>query len=122
MSEHDDAGNAETLPPLPPPPPPQPAASRASPAAKPNSAASEILLLTRPPQSPTGPMQRGPAPAAGASIGPWRRHFNRQAPLQWPERAEVAELADAPDSKSGSLRGVWVRFPPSALANVRSPA
>src|SRR5438132_11389121 len=30
-------------------------------------------------------------------------------------RAEVAELADAPDSKSGSLRGVWVRFPPSAL-------
>src|SRR6478752_7404344 len=31
-------------------------------------------------------------------------------------RAEVAELADAPDSKSGSLRGVWVRFPPSALA------
>jgi hypothetical protein len=32
------------------------------------------------------------------------------------EQAEVAELADAPDSKSGSLRGVWVRFPPSALA------
>src|SRR5688572_30007235 len=30
-------------------------------------------------------------------------------------RAEVAELADAPDSKSGSLRGVGVRFPPSAL-------
>src|SRR3954447_26178300 len=30
-------------------------------------------------------------------------------------RAEVAELADAPDSKSGSLRGVWVRFPPSAF-------
>src|SRR3954470_15127294 len=29
-------------------------------------------------------------------------------------QAEVAELADAPDSKSGSLRGVWVRFPPSA--------
>ena len=29
-------------------------------------------------------------------------------------RAEVAELADAPDSKSGSLRGVGVRFPPSA--------
>ena len=32
-----------------------------------------------------------------------------------PAQAEVAELADAPDSKSGSLRGVWVRFPPSAL-------
>ena len=28
----------------------------------------------------------------------------------------MAELADAPDSKSGSLRGVWVRFPPSASA------
>ena len=33
-----------------------------------------------------------------------------------PPQAEVAELADAPDSKSGSLRGVWVRFPPSAFA------
>src|SRR5438445_5242630 len=31
-------------------------------------------------------------------------------------RAEVAELADAPDSKSGARKGVWVRFPPSALA------
>src|SRR5919199_184505 len=30
-------------------------------------------------------------------------------------RAEVAELADAPDSKSGGLRAVWVRSPPSAL-------
>ena len=29
-------------------------------------------------------------------------------------RAEVAELADAPDSKSGAREGVWVRFPPSA--------
>src|SRR6266545_3979391 len=29
-------------------------------------------------------------------------------------RAEVAELADAPDSKSGARKGVWVRFPPSA--------
>ena len=29
--------------------------------------------------------------------------------------AEVAELADAPDSKSGARQGVWVRFPPSAL-------
>ena len=33
--------------------------------------------------------------------------------------AEVAELADAPDSKSGSLRGVWVRPPPSALTLAR---
>src|SRR5437868_2692368 len=29
--------------------------------------------------------------------------------------AEVAELADAPDSKSGARKGVWVRSPPSAL-------
>ena len=36
------------------------------------------------------------------------------ARLRSPARAEVAELADAPDSKSGSPRGVWVRFPPSA--------
>src|SRR5215470_7880613 len=33
-----------------------------------------------------------------------------------PPHAEVAELVDAPDSKSGGLRVVWVRFPPSALA------
>src|ERR671936_1162427 len=29
-------------------------------------------------------------------------------------RAEVAELVDAPDSKSGAFTGVWVRVPPSA--------
>ena len=29
--------------------------------------------------------------------------------------AGVAESVDAPDSKSGSLRGVWVRVPPPAL-------
>src|SRR5207237_8692678 len=28
--------------------------------------------------------------------------------------AEVAELVDAPDSKSGGRKPVWVRFPPSA--------
>src|SRR5205823_11262903 len=28
--------------------------------------------------------------------------------------AEVAEPVDAPDSKSGGLRAVWVRLPPSA--------
>ncbi len=31
-------------------------------------------------------------------------------------QAEVAELVDAPDSKSGARKGVWVRFPPSALS------
>lgn len=30
-----------------------------------------------------------------------------------PRYAGVAELADAPDSKSGSRKGVWVRLPPS---------
>jgi hypothetical protein len=34
-------------------------------------------------------------------------------------RAEVAELADAPDSKSGEGNLVWVRVPPSALATMR---
>src|SRR5262245_22043227 len=29
--------------------------------------------------------------------------------------AEVAESADAPDSKSGARKGVWVRVPPSAV-------
>src|SRR5690242_14554235 len=62
MSEHDDAGSAVTFPPLPPPPPPQPAASTASAAAKPNSTASEILLLTLPPRSPI-PVHREPADA-----------------------------------------------------------
>ncbi len=60
------------------------------------------------------------------SIGP-RLSLNVNRPFEAPAtavrryacrlrccRAEVAELADAPDSKSGSLRGVWVRFPPSA--------
>ena len=31
-------------------------------------------------------------------------------------RAEVAELADARDSKSRARKGVWVRFPPSAVS------
>src|SRR6266536_6143503 len=75
MSEHDDAGSAVTFPPLLPPPPPHPAARSARTAAEPISAASESLLLTLPPQSPTGRVHRGPRPAAGASIGPFHRPF-----------------------------------------------
>jgi|WetSurMetagenome_2_1015567.scaffolds.fasta_scaffold579149_2 hypothetical protein len=33
----------------------------------------------------------------------------------FPDLAEVAELADAQDSKSCSRKGVRVRFPPSAM-------
>ena len=35
-------------------------------------------------------------------------------------RAGVVKLADARDSKSRSLRGVWVRFPPPAPTNPRT--
>src|SRR5919204_5513744 len=86
MSEHDEAGNAETLPPLPPPPPPpQPAASKATTAANPNNAASENLLSTLPPQSPTvRSRHRGPRPAAAEVSALSPGYFNREAPLQWP--------------------------------------
>jgi hypothetical protein len=48
---------------------------------------------------------------------------NRQAPISDSTRvvdcevADVAELADALDSKSGTRKGVWVRPPPSAPSN-----
>src|SRR5437588_7712591 len=75
MSEQEDAGSADTFPPLLPPPPPHPAARSPRTAAKPISPASESLLLTLPPQSPTGRVHRGPRPAAAASIGPFHRAF-----------------------------------------------
>ena len=34
--------------------------------------------------------------------------------IYWRIVADVAELADAPDSKSGTRKSVWVRPPPSA--------
>src|SRR3954465_5783925 len=37
-------------------------------------------------------------------------------------RAGVVKLADARDSKSRSLRGVWVRFPPPAPKSLRNLA
>src|SRR5439155_9539570 len=58
----------------------------------------------------------GPAPRgakyrgfSGAIASPNRRYSG--------QGAEVAELVDAPDSKSGVLRDVWVQVPPSALAS-----
>ena len=54
--------------------------------------------------------------------GPWR-HTRRarwnlftlpSAGIYWRIVADVAELADAPDSKSGTRESVWVRPPPSA--------
>jgi hypothetical protein len=37
-------------------------------------------------------------------------------------QARVAELADAPDSKSGGRKAVWVQLPPRALLNVHVEA
>src|SRR5215216_122488 len=64
------------------------------------SPVSPLLLRSDP---STQPCLRPAKPASGGG------------PSTMLNAAEVAELADAPDSKSGSLRGVWVRFPPSAL-------
>src|SRR5437773_9422754 len=61
------------------------------------------LLPTRRPENCVARQERGLAEPAGRMLASYHE-----------ERAEVAELVDAPDSKSGSLRGVWVRFPPSA--------
>ena len=40
--------------------------------------------------------------------------------IYWRTVADVAELADAPDSKSGTRKGVWVRPPPSAPCKGRT--
>src|SRR6266496_1733349 len=53
------------------------------------------------PRAPDANRRGSPPPAGGG--------------LPCPGQAEVAELADAPDSKSGARKGVRVRFPPSAL-------
>src|SRR6266542_5088912 len=108
MSAHDEAGSAWTCPPFPPPPPPpQPAARSASTAVRPISAVSESFLLTLPPQSPIPVLRRT------CRRGPHRESrsiANRRAESSLNRRysgflAEVAELADAPDSKSGGPRG-----------------
>src|SRR5581483_10594127 len=75
------------------------------------------------PNAPTmlGRRKRVPSAGAEASAATIPATLLRSPPISYvvtavtiSPRAEVAELADAPDSKSGSPRGVWVRFPPSA--------
>src|SRR6266498_1952176 len=110
MSEHDDAGSAVTFPPLPPPPPPHPAARSARTAAERISAASESLLLTLPPQSPTGRVNRGLGPPRGQVSALSTDHFNRQAPLQWP----------GPRRSGGTGRraGLKIRFPSGSVGSI----
>src|SRR3954449_5716305 len=111
MLEHDDVGSASTLPPPPPlpplllpslpPPPPQPAAAIASTANSPITPTALKPCLTPPPPSPvcaTGVRSIGEYPGWGG-----RTQMGRGAPTPRTIgcRAEVAELADAPDSKSG---------------------
>src|SRR5512141_1839640 len=137
MLEHDAAGSAVTLPPpevpvvvpldsL--PPPPQPAAANASATKMPKSVTALKPVLTLPPLSAVSDVRgfliggvsglRGRlASETGESAA---RAEGTSESSYHGERAEVAELADAPDSKSGSLRGVWVRFPPSASTSAKS--
>src|SRR5438270_2187349 len=128
---------------LPPPPdvvlldfllPPQPAATSARITATAASAPTNSRLFTLPPPSRNGRAERALDPHRGRKypttlrlIATPNRLYDRKVvnllPLDhrlWPwladtmAGAEVAELVDAPDSKSGGLRAVWVRFPPSA--------
>ncbi len=55
----------------------------------------------------------GGGSAPGVRRPPRAGDYRRMARL-WLRVAGVAELADAMDSKSIALRGVWVRFPPPA--------
>src|SRR5690242_20839774 len=110
MSEHDEAGSAVAFPLLLLPPPPQPAATNASRAVRPISAASNGLLVTLPPPSPIpGDAARpnvGPAPRGRKYRGIPPANANLNRGYSGP-RAEVAELVDAPDSKSGGGNSVW---------------
>src|SRR4029453_4345236 len=122
MPVHEDEGSAWIDPPPPPlslSSPPQPAAMRASePTSNAKSASKPRFLNAPPPSADRGTRVTAPGVSVSCRTGSSRnrrpqRAVNR-APRVPSRCAEVAELADAPDSKPGSLRGVWVRFPPSA--------
>src|SRR5438105_6567595 len=117
MLWQDEAGSAVTPPPPPPPfllllEEPQPAATSASTTTPTKRSpqngrcltTSSSATMTRRRLAPCGQVSAyRPALASPlAAIG-----------LRWP-RAEVAEPVDAPDSKSGGRKAVWVRLPPSA--------
>ena len=53
------------------------------------------------------------APLVGRTVVAWLSLVFVSAPFSL---ASVAELVDAPDSKSGIRWGVWVRVPPEVLA------
>ena len=74
-----------------------------------------------PPRAPSFRLVRGGLavglPAGKAGLRPQAVVHGSRATIS--AQAEVAELADAPDSKSGPRKGVWVRVPPSAICNLR---
>src|SRR4029079_5863248 len=130
MGAHEDDGSDVRLPPPPPPlllsfpPPPQPAAVIASNTNSPITPTALKLRLTLPPPVSRLRQRCSIGGVSGLGRSDASDMGNPARALAGPtthrlasyhaRRAEVAELADAPDSKSGSLRGVWVRFPPSA--------
>src|SRR5438552_3403032 len=98
-----------------------PAAAAATAAAAPRIASNENFFLTLPPRTDSRCPRLDAGLPAEARVSPARVPFSSDSRPTSRRglgclRAEVAELADAPDSKSGARKGVWVRFPPSALA------
>src|SRR5262249_25517235 len=78
------------------------------------------LVLSQLSYSPTQP-PRVPSASKAVKVDGYLR--TRPGAVCWTPGAEVAELADAHDSKSCTREGVWVRLPPSAprLANRLDP-
>src|SRR2546423_10122553 len=123
MLWHDEAGSAVT----PPPPPPlffllllllpQPVATSASTATAAMSSPRNGRCLTRSSSVPRLVDRRRHCAVMG-KYQPIGARFQALWQRQGYDggRAEVAEPVDAPDSKSGGRKAVWVRVPPSAYA------